>query len=209
MTTIKYEKNAAGDDIAVDDLVYHSKSKQQLTTNEKTQDLTEQWKNNKLEEHKKYYCKTKWFEDIFQARCYDKDTEAERWSLENEKYKYNNIYHTKDIKVLALVPSFEELEQLQNWADFTNDYHELREKLKIAEDKNIELKNKMYLERQLYKYVLEENDNLKELLKYCHHYIINTPVYPQGDNVKQVEIHELSDQILSIIGESYKDDNLL
>lgn len=38
------------------------------------------------------------------------------------------------------VPTFEEWEQLQNWTDFTNDYHELREKLEIAEYKNAELK---------------------------------------------------------------------
>ena len=38
------------------------------------------------------------------------------------------------------MPSYEEWEQLQNWADFTNDYHELREKLEIAEYKNAQLK---------------------------------------------------------------------
>lgn len=38
------------------------------------------------------------------------------------------------------VPTFDEWEQLQNWADFTNDYHELREKLEIAEYKNAQLK---------------------------------------------------------------------
>lgn len=43
-------------------------------------------------------------------------------------------------EVLAPVPSYEEWEQLQNWADFTNDYHELREKLEIADYKNAELK---------------------------------------------------------------------
>lgn len=38
------------------------------------------------------------------------------------------------------VPSYDEWEQLQNWADFTNDYHELREKLEIAEYENAQLK---------------------------------------------------------------------
>lgn len=47
----------------------------------------------------------------------------------------------------------------------------------------------------------QENQQLKELLKYCHYYIINTPVYPQGDDAKQVEIHKLSDQITNAIGE--------
>lgn len=49
--------------------------------------------------------------------------------------------------------------------------------------------------------VAKENQQLKELLKYCHYYIINTPVYPQGDDAKQVEIHKLSDQITNAIGE--------
>lgn len=38
------------------------------------------------------------------------------------------------------VPSYKEWEQLQQWADFTDDYHELREKLEIAEYENAELK---------------------------------------------------------------------
>ena len=48
----------------------------------------------------------------------------------------------------------------------------------------------------------KEKQQLKELLKYCHYYIINTPVYPQGDDAKQVEIHKLSDQIINAIGEN-------
>lgn len=64
-------------------------------------------------------------------------------------------------QVLAPVPTFEEWEQLQNWANFTNDYHELREKLEIAEYKNAQL---------------------KEVLKECQHilkeqiFYRNTPV---------------------------------
>lgn len=42
------------------------------------------------------------------------------------------------------VPSYEEWEQLQHWADFTDDYHELREKLEIAEYENAELKERIY-----------------------------------------------------------------
>lgn len=113
--------------------------------------LTEQWKKGKLEEYKKYYCKTKWFEDVFQARCYNKDTEDEWWVLENEKYVYNSIYHTEDIEVLAPVPSYEEYEQLENWNRFTADYHALREAKEIAEYEKVEL--------------LEKVKQLKELLK--------------------------------------------
>lgn len=211
----------SGDDIftedweIVDDLVYHSKSDTSNenvkendinVVNEKEQDLTEEWKKGKLEEYKKYYCKTKWFEDIFQVRCYNKDTEDEWWVLENEKYKYNNVYHTKDIEVLAPAPSFEEFEQLQNWADFTKDYHELREKLEIAEYKNAELENKMDLERQLCKYVLEENTKLKELLKECKHII---EWYKANYNDVDVLNEDVITKIDNVIGEMQKDDHLL
>lgn len=83
--------------------------------------LTEKWKKGELEEYKKYYCKTKWFEDIFQARCYNKGTEDEWWVLKNEKYSYNNIYHAKDIEVLAPVPSYEEYSRLEWYAGYGPD----------------------------------------------------------------------------------------
>lgn len=76
-------------------------------------DLTEEWKKGKLEEYKRYYCKTVWFEDIFMARCYNKGQNDEWWALENEKYIYNNVYHIKDIEVLAEVPTYEENEKLK------------------------------------------------------------------------------------------------
>lgn len=47
--------------------------------------------------------------------------------------------------------------------------------------------------------VIDENQQLKELLKECHHYIVNTPVYPQGDDVKQAEIHRLLDKIERVL----------
>lgn len=43
--------------------------------------------------------------------------------------------------------------------------------------------------------VAQENQKLKELLEECQHYIVNTPVYPQGDKEKQKEIHILLDKI--------------
>lgn len=60
---------------------------------------------------------------------------------------YSNA-NTKDMKVqepsgltvISEVPTYEEWEQTQNWADFTKDYHELREKLEIAEYENAQLK---------------------------------------------------------------------
>ena len=36
---------------------------------------------------------------------------------------------------------------------------------------------------------------LKQLLKECREYVVNTPVYPQGDDNKQAEIHILVDKI--------------
>lgn len=43
--------------------------------------------------------------------------------------------------------------------------------------------------------------NIKECLKECHHYIVNTPVYPQGDDVKQAEIHKLLDKIEAVLND--------
>lgn len=110
-----------------------------------TKDLTEQWKNGELEEYKKYYCKTKWFEDIFQARYYNKGTEGEWWALENERYMYNNIYHTKDIEVLAPVPSYEK------WNAVLESNESLFETIQVLKKRLVE--------------VAEENAKLKELLK--------------------------------------------
>lgn len=43
--------------------------------------------------------------------------------------------------------------------------------------------------------------NIKECLKECHHYIVNTPVYSQGDDVKQAEIHKLLDKIEAVLND--------
>lgn len=151
MTIIKHEKNAAGDDIPVDDMVYRSKSKQQSTininiANEKAQDLTEQWKNGELEWDREYYVDLDNSGKIKQLYL-DEDGDffdgMIDYSLKNKPY----------MEVLAPVPSYEEWEQLQNWADFTNDYHELREKLEIAEYKNAELNERI--------------EKLEKLLKEC------------------------------------------
>lgn len=75
--------------------------------------LMEQWRKGELEEYKRYYCRTRWGEDIFKAHCYNKHEKNEWWVLENEKYEYNNIYHAKDIEVLAPVPSYEEWKKIK------------------------------------------------------------------------------------------------
>ena len=86
-----------------------------------TNNLTELWKKGELKEGE-YYVK-----------------------LESGKIDiYFMVYDDDDcdeiVEVLEEIPDFIEWVQLQNWADFTNDYHELREKLEIADYKNAELK---------------------------------------------------------------------
>lgn len=134
--------------------------------------LTEQWEKGELEDYKKYYCKTKWFEDIFQARCYNKDTKGEWWCLENEKYRYNNIFHNKDIEVLALAPSYEEWRSLQSsWVDEMDKATRFKKALDdVCEEYNSKLP------------ILEaETQRLKELLKECVSELaeFNNPYYPK------------------------------
>lgn len=72
------------------------------------------------------------------------------------------------VEVLAEVPDYIE------WKNYVNGY---------CEEHNYNLK------------LQEENQKLKELLKECREYVVNTPVYPQGDDNKQAEIHRLVDKI--------------
>lgn len=96
--------------------------------------LTEQWKKGKLEEYKRYYCKTVWFEDIFIARCHNKGQNDEWWTLENEKYSYNNVHHIKDIEVLSEVPSFEQWSQTYKTKfELLEENTKLKEQLKECE----------------------------------------------------------------------------
>jgi len=85
-------------------------------------DLTEQWGKGKLIDGKKYYCVSKNIADIFKAECHDKGQDDEWWSLKNEKYCFNNVYHKDDIEVLEQVPSYEEItklkELLKEWLEF-------------------------------------------------------------------------------------------
>ena len=139
--------------------------------------LTEQWKVGKLEEYKKYYCRTEWFEDIFQARCYDKGTKGEWWALENAKYRYNNICHTKkDIEVLAPVPSYEELQEKQ---------------------KSLKVLAEAYCKEK------EENQQLKELLKECDNElkILRMLSLPMASKGALSECDDLLSKIDNAIGE--------
>lgn len=74
-----------------------------------------------------------------------------------------------DIKqVLAPVPSYEEWQSLNELLDSS-----LQTNKALAHRLNV----------------------CKELLKECREYVVNTPVYPQGDDNKQAEIHILVDKI--------------
>ena len=151
--------------------------------NTKNAQLAGQFKKGKLEEYKRYYCKTKWFEDIFKARCYNKDTEGEWWTLENEKYVYNNIFHAKDIEVLATVPDYEEWERL-NWYAGNG----------VEENQELKMKNAQ----------------LKELLKACIPYVnhrfmetreVLTKPYTASDRVLHKKAEKLLQKIYKELNE--------
>ena len=76
-------------------------------------DLTDKWKKGELIEGKKYYCESKYIVDMFKAECHNKGQNDEWWTLKNGKYCFNNVYHKNDIKVLASVPSYEEIIKLK------------------------------------------------------------------------------------------------
>lgn len=42
----------------------------------------------------------------------------------------------------------------------------------------------------------------REALQKCQYYIVNTPVYPQGDEQKQKEIHDLLNYIEDVLGKA-------
>lgn len=74
------------------------------------------------------------------------------------------------LEVLAPVPSWEQWQQMKAFCEEFNTLN-----------------------------VAEENKRLKELLKECREYVVNTPVYPQGDDNKQAEIHRLVDKINEVL----------
>ena len=96
-------------------------------------DLTEQWKKGELKKGEEYWVilTDEWYSrnPVEPARAFYS------YDCEFEGYLDDDIE-----QVLAPLPSYEEWEQLQNWADFTKDYHGLREKLEIAEYENVQLK---------------------------------------------------------------------
>ena len=95
--------------------------------------------------------------------------------FDNGKTQYIVEYHNikgveglDGIKVLERVPSYEKWKSLNELLDSS-----LETNKALAHRLNI----------------------CKELLKECREYVVNTPVYPQGDDNKQAEIHILVDKI--------------
>lgn len=136
-------------------------TKSQNTKNEQQKDLcitseqlTEQWKKDEL--IGEYWCEIT--ESPYPERVYLPTCNSDII-----------------VKVLAPVPTFDEWEQLQNWADFTNDYHELREKLEIAE---------------------YENAQLKELLKECKAVIKDVDTYCTKDATEGYVLVNKIDEVL-------------
>lgn len=101
-------------------------------------DLTEQWKKGELPSGW-YYLKV--------------DEELANYPVISECVDDYNLglplsyFYDFDVakieQVLAPVPSYEEWEQLQNWARFTDDYHALREQKEIAEYEIAGLKSEL------------------------------------------------------------------
>ena len=108
-------------------------------------DLTEQWKNGELTEGEKYIQLRD--NRIFTAYFNGKE--------------FREVYNSDIKEILAEVPTFEELRANQKWIK------SLEEKIKIYERKD-----KQATETSIaYNELLEENAQLKELMKECRPYI--------------------------------------
>lgn len=133
-------------------------------------DLTEKWKAGELELGKKYWCKTsKGDLDIFEFHVENKGTPEEWWCLIGRYYVYNKAFHLNMIKVLAEVPTYEELQSLESdrlakkegeeiIAELENENKKLKSQLAEHKDYCCCAKNEV---------LVLENARLKELLKKC------------------------------------------
>jgi hypothetical protein len=85
-------------------------------------------------------------------------------------WNFNDTCACEIKELLAPVPSFEQWQQMKA---FCEEFNALN--------------------------VAQENQRLKSLLKDSREYAVNTPVYPQGDDNKQAEIHRLVDKINEVL----------
>lgn len=133
-------------------------------------DLTDKWKAGELEDDTVYY---------YKHSQYNVDGTARYFAEGNELYdEKDGIWLTINDgwRIFDKVPSGEELQAL---------------KAQLAEHKE-------YCCCAKNEVLVLENARLKELLKECEYYIINTPVLEQGSEQKTKEIHELLTKIEEI-----------
>ena len=134
--------------------------------------LTEQWKKGELDGA--YYIKNgngEYEVEIFQ-----------------DKRKDYRFIGSPISEFICKVPSYEE------WQPFTDPYFRGLTTKDISElaKKSIRLTTQHLKD-------CERIEKLEELLKECREYVVNTPVYPQGDEEKQKEIHRLVDKINEVL----------
>lgn len=106
-------------------------------------DLTDDFKNLKLKEGQKYFCKTPTGIDVFEFEICRDDLNNVWCYLENQRYCYNNVYHSDEIEVLAPC-DYEELQQLKE---------ENKSLIKEYQAKQIDITN-----------LFNENEQLRQLL---------------------------------------------
>jgi hypothetical protein len=148
--------------------------------------LTEQWKKGELKTGW-YYVKNE-FGNIFISDY------SENYDYIEDKVVKDFFTEVSDItEIICEVPSYEEWQGLNKDIDtmtelWKNERSQLNEKIQLIGKLSVQavdLKN--------------EIKQLKSLLKECREYVVNTPVYPQGDDNKQAEIHILVDKINEVL----------
>jgi hypothetical protein len=139
--------------------------------------LTEQWKKGELPKGY-YYAEDDGEELIIHIQGKNGSVMGDNFDLKATDW----------IKPITPVPSYGE------WQPFTDPYFKGLTTKHISElaKKSIRLTTQHCEDN-------ERIEKLEELLKECQHYIVNTPVYPQGDDNKQFEIHRLVDKINEVL----------
>ncbi|MGN0913012.1 MAG: hypothetical protein ACI4OE_06940 [Alphaproteobacteria bacterium] len=104
-------------------------------------------------------------------------------SIMNIFFDENHIVDINGWEVLGAVPSYEEWQAKENHEDF------LQQRISVLEDRNHDLH--AWCDEFNVLEVSKENQRLKQLLRECQSYIVNTPVLEQGSEQKTKEIHGL------------------
>lgn len=128
-----------------------------LATKPQTIDLTEKWKKGELPDGW-YYCYV--YNEEYKKLYYDGDC----FELEDPETKNYYFFLPKDsenIIILAQVPSYDEWKASENYIDY------LKQCISVYESKEQQHTN----DSIAYNEVVEENAQLKEMLKECRKYI--------------------------------------